>query len=112
MLIGATWISFSIISIEEYPTCYANGSSGVCVFSLMCTYGGGRHLGICRDRFYFASCCDIDDVGNGGDDVEDDKDDPPTPTPTPDFEAIEAEQADDNYNSVVGDDGKGGIMSR
>lgn len=35
-------------------------------------------MGICRDRFYFASCCKV----NYDDDLEEDK---------PEFEAVEAE---------------------
>jgi len=37
--------------------CSVHGVEGVCVYSMVCTYAGGRHLGTCRDRFLFGSCC-------------------------------------------------------
>ena len=67
----------------HHPSCQVDGSKGVCVFSLACTYGGGIHLGICRDRFYFASCCKVTDNEIA-----------------PDFEAIKSEQ------SILNEEGK------
>ena len=58
-------------------SCTVHGRSGVCMYSMVCTYAGGQHLGTCRlasasrvkvkcmsqpilllrDRFIFGSCC-------------------------------------------------------
>lgn len=58
-------------------SCMVHGRSGVCMYSMVCTYAGGQHLGTCRlasasrvkvkymsqpilllrDRFIFGSCC-------------------------------------------------------
>ena len=57
--------------------------SGNCVFSLACTFSGGRHLGICRDRFYFGSCCQISRNFEGDQEKEDE------------------EESNSNNNSVV-----------
>ncbi|XP_070152943.1 serine proteinase stubble [Polyergus mexicanus] len=38
-----------------------NGETGVCMFAFTCAKANGTHLGTCIDRFYFGSCCKIDD---------------------------------------------------
>ena len=37
--------------------CNINGRVGVCTYSMLCTFAKGTHLGTCRDRFIFGSCC-------------------------------------------------------
>lgn len=37
------------------------GETGVCMFAFTCAKANGTHLGTCIDRFYFGSCCKIDD---------------------------------------------------
>lgn len=37
--------------------CNVNGRTGVCMYSMLCTFANGTHLGTCRDRFIFGSCC-------------------------------------------------------
>eukprot|EP00094_Tigriopus_californicus_P011150 TCALIF_10760-PA protein Name:"Similar to Sb Serine proteinase stubble (Drosophila melanogaster)" AED:0.10 eAED:0.10 QI:1/1/0.4/1/0.75/0.6/5/0/468 len=32
---------------------------------MACSFSGGEHIGICQDRFYFGSCCKIDNSSNG-----------------------------------------------
>lgn len=39
-----------------------SGETGVCMFAFTCAKANGTHLGTCIDRFYFGSCCKIDDV--------------------------------------------------
>lgn len=39
--------------------CAINGRSGICMYSLMCNFANGIHLGLCRDRFVFGSCCKL-----------------------------------------------------
>ena len=50
--------------------CSINGRTGVCTYSMMCTFAGGTHLGTCRDRFIFGSCCRLppveDQTGESG----------------------------------------------
>eukprot|EP00095_Tigriopus_kingsejongensis_P000840 maker-scaffold546_size140615-snap-gene-0.31 protein:Tk00840 transcript:maker-scaffold546_size140615-snap-gene-0.31-mRNA-1 annotation:"tripsin " len=49
----------------DYKSCEGkNGSTGVCVHSMACTFSGGEHLGICRDRFYFGSCCLVSKISS------------------------------------------------
>ena len=45
-------ILYMVIFSVQGPSCQIGyqGPKGRCIFSLACTYGGGRHLGICRDR--------------------------------------------------------------
>ncbi|XP_032688263.1 serine proteinase stubble-like isoform X2 [Odontomachus brunneus] len=38
-----------------------SGETGVCMFAFTCAKANGTHLGTCIDRFYFGSCCKIDD---------------------------------------------------
>lgn len=38
-----------------------SGEKGVCMFAFTCAKANGTHLGTCIDRFYFGSCCKIDD---------------------------------------------------
>ncbi|KAJ8687186.1 hypothetical protein QAD02_022980 [Eretmocerus hayati] len=40
------------------------GETGVCMFAFTCAKANGTHLGTCIDRFYFGSCCKIDDEPN------------------------------------------------
>ncbi|XP_012142990.2 serine protease notopleural [Megachile rotundata] len=37
------------------------GETGVCMFAFTCAKANGTHLGTCIDRFYFGSCCKIDE---------------------------------------------------
>ena len=37
--------------------CEVAGRGGVCTYSMLCTFARGEHLGTCRDRFIFGSCC-------------------------------------------------------
>ncbi|XP_037967408.2 serine proteinase stubble [Plutella xylostella] len=37
------------------------GAEGVCMFAIDCLKANGSHLGTCIDRFYFGSCCQIQD---------------------------------------------------
>ncbi|XP_015604639.1 serine proteinase stubble [Cephus cinctus] len=37
------------------------GETGVCMFAFTCVKANGTHLGTCIDRFYFGSCCKIND---------------------------------------------------
>jgi len=39
--------------------CSVHGSYGVCMYSMVCTFAKGTHLGTCRDRFIFGSCCKL-----------------------------------------------------
>ncbi|XP_043480699.1 mucin-2 [Leptopilina heterotoma] len=36
------------------------GETGVCMFAFTCAKANGTHLGTCIDRFYFGSCCKIE----------------------------------------------------
>ncbi|XP_076766031.1 serine protease notopleural [Xylocopa sonorina] len=38
-----------------------SGETGVCMFAFTCAKANGTHLGTCIDRFYFGSCCKIDE---------------------------------------------------
>ena len=42
---------------EEGRECNVNGRTGLCMYSMVCTFAKGTHLGTCRDRFIFGSCC-------------------------------------------------------
>jgi len=53
--------------------CSVDGSFGVCMYSMVCTFAKGTHLGTCRDRFIFGSCCKL---------------------PQPDVEAVVAEDSE------------------
>ncbi|GJQ86787.1 hypothetical protein Trydic_g5580 [Trypoxylus dichotomus] len=37
-----------------------NNQSGVCMFAIDCLKANGTHLGTCIDRFYFGSCCHVE----------------------------------------------------
>lgn len=37
-----------------------SGETGVCMFAYTCMKANGTHLGTCIDRFYFGSCCKVD----------------------------------------------------
>jgi len=39
--------------------CSVHGRNGVCMYSMVCTFAKGTHLGTCRDRFIFGSCCKL-----------------------------------------------------
>jgi len=41
------------------PDCSVNGRGGHCMFSMACAWANGIHLGVCRDRFLFGSCCEL-----------------------------------------------------
>ncbi|CAB0030630.1 unnamed protein product [Trichogramma brassicae] len=41
------------------------GEQGVCMFAFTCAKANGTHLGTCIDRFYFGSCCRIDQEADG-----------------------------------------------
>ena len=47
----------SLDSGEPGRECGVNGRTGVCMYSMLCTFANGTHLGTCRDRFIFGSCC-------------------------------------------------------
>ncbi|XP_029036150.2 serine proteinase stubble [Osmia bicornis bicornis] len=38
-----------------------SGETGVCMFAFTCAKANGTHLGTCIDRFYFGSCCKMDE---------------------------------------------------
>ena len=64
--------------------CNVNGRTGVCMYSMVCTFNNGTHLGTCRDRFIFGSCCRL-------------------PSSEPETEAVVAEDEtrwEDRVNSV------------
>ena len=42
---------------DSATVCSINGQDGVCTYNMLCTFAGGTHLGTCRDRFIFGSCC-------------------------------------------------------
>nr|XP_050863126.1 serine proteinase stubble isoform X1 [Vespula vulgaris] len=50
------------------------GETGICMFAFTCAKANGTHLGTCIDRFYFGSCCKIDeepDVGPQDNSIDD-----------------------------------------
>ena len=65
--------------------CEVAGRGGVCTYSMLCTFARGEHLGTCRDRFIFGSCCRLPAPDTGA-----------TPPPAaPPTAAVEAEQDSD-----------------
>ena len=54
--VGETILS-SLTSGEPGRECNVNGRTGLCMYSMLCTFANGTHLGTCRDRFIFGSCC-------------------------------------------------------
>ncbi|XP_014607527.1 PREDICTED: serine proteinase stubble [Polistes canadensis] len=51
-----------------------SGETGICMFAFTCAKANGTHLGTCIDRFYFGSCCKIDeepDVGPQDNSIDD-----------------------------------------
>jgi len=40
-------------------SCSVGGTEGLCTYSMLCTFAKGTHLGTCRDRFIFGSCCQM-----------------------------------------------------
>ena len=53
---GQTILS-DLTSGDPGRECNVNGRKGVCMYSMVCTFANGTHLGTCRDRFIFGSCC-------------------------------------------------------
>lgn len=45
------------------------GETGVCMFAFTCAKANGTHLGTCIERFYFGSCCKIDESNNNEPDI-------------------------------------------
>ena len=65
--------------------CEVAGRGGVCTYSMLCTFARGEHLGTCRDRFIFGSCCRLPAPDTGA----------TPPPPAPPTAAVEAEQDSD-----------------
>ncbi|KAH0948456.1 hypothetical protein HN011_009680 [Eciton burchellii] len=60
-----------------------SGETGVCMFAFTCAKANGTHLGTCIDRFYFGSCCKIDDEPDIFPQDNSIDDGPPSPQPKP-----------------------------
>lgn len=60
-----------------------SGETGVCMFAFTCAKANGTHLGTCIDRFYFGSCCKIDDEPDVFPQDNSIDDGPPPPPPRP-----------------------------
>ncbi|XP_018053146.1 PREDICTED: serine proteinase stubble [Atta colombica] len=58
-----------------------SGETGVCMFAFTCAKANGTHLGTCIDRFYFGSCCKIDDEPDIFPQDNSIDDSPPAPRP-------------------------------
>ena len=57
LLDGGLAILSDLTSGEPGRECNVNGRTGLCMYSMVCTFAKGTHLGTCRDRFIFGSCC-------------------------------------------------------
>ncbi|XP_047481203.1 mucin-19-like isoform X2 [Penaeus chinensis] len=47
-------------NIRPLPCVSKGGETGVCMFAWDCMKANGTHLGTCIDRFYFGSCCKME----------------------------------------------------
>ena len=74
LLDGGLAILSDLTSGEPGRECNVNGRTGLCMYSMVCTFAKGTHLGTCRDRFIFGSCCRL-----------------PSSQPEPEPEAVVAE---------------------
>ena len=74
-----------------------NGRTGLCMYSMLCTFAKGTHLGTCRDRFIFGSCCRLPS-----------EDSPPAAVITdaagPLIEAVVAEEEEDHDDDLEWED--------